>query len=58
MCIRDSPKGNEHRKALRGEGAESVNLPHAKRQGGVISPILANMALDGMQKVLSDRRCV
>lgn len=24
-------------------------------QGGVISPILANMALDGMQKVLSDR---
>jgi RNA-directed DNA polymerase len=24
-------------------------------QGGIISPILANMALDGMQKVLSDR---
>lgn len=24
-------------------------------QGGVISPILANMALDGMQKILSDR---
>ena len=24
-------------------------------QGGVISPILANMALDGIQKVLSDR---
>lgn len=24
-------------------------------QGGVISPILANMALDGMEKVLSDR---
>ena len=24
-------------------------------QGGVISPILANMALDGMHKVLSDR---
>ena len=24
-------------------------------QGGVISPILANMTLDGMQKVLSDR---
>ena len=24
-------------------------------QGGVISPILANMALDGMQKVLADR---
>ncbi len=24
-------------------------------QGGVISPILANMALDGMQKALSDR---
>ena len=24
-------------------------------QGGVISPILANMALDGMQKILADR---
>lgn len=24
-------------------------------QGGIISPILANMALDGMQKLLSDR---
>lgn len=24
-------------------------------QGGIISPILANMALDGMQKILSDR---
>ena len=28
------PKGDKYRKALRGEGAESVNLPHAKGQGG------------------------
>lgn len=36
-------------------GNELFPTDEGTPQGGVISPILANMALDGMQKVLSDR---
>ena len=46
---------DEHGKALRGEGAESVNLPHAKRQGGIQTVHLLKFQYGELAEVLPRR---